>query len=107
VSNFGKNLVVLFGIMGVFVACTANLGSEVTIEPGVYECKARNPGYEDLPVFHIDSETADPEFRQGFGAPSTLTVTTVEGDRITFHFGTNQAGYYCLKVQGGLSVTPE
>ncbi len=81
-----------------FVAgCTMRGGETTFTEPGLYECRARNPGFEDLPVYTIDSETADASSRIGIGAPSSVTMTTVEGERITF---TEDAppGYYCVKL---------
>ena len=79
--------------------CTADLWQDVTFtEPGLYECRARAPGYEDLPVFMINTETAEPLYRQGFGASSTITMTTIDGKRIVFADDSPQ-NYYCVKVE--------
>ena len=82
------------------IGCTADLWQEATFtEEGVFECKARNPGYEDLPVFVFDTDTADPNYRAGFGTSATLTFTTIEGKRITMDTDGGQAGYYCVKLE--------
>ena len=78
--------------------CTADLWEEVTFaKDGTFECKARNPGFEDLPVFTFDTETADPEFRRGFGTSSTITMTTVDGERVTLSKD-SLPGYYCTPI---------
>ena len=83
------------------IGCTADLWQEVEFtEEGVIECRARNVGYEDLPVFVFDTETADPLYRAGFGTSSTLTFTTIDGERITMDVDGGQPGYYCVKLEG-------
>ena len=77
--------------------CTADLWQEVSFE-GTVECRARAAGYEDLPVLVFDSETADPNYRAGFGTTSTLTMTTVDGERVTIPIE-SPAGYYCVPVE--------
>jgi len=79
--------------------CTMK-GGEVTMEPGKYECRARSSGFEDLPTYVFDRETADPVYRVGIGAPSTLTFNTFKGDRVTLTLDA-PPGYYCKKVVDG------
>ncbi len=77
--------------------CTMKAGEITTLESGVYQCRARSPGYEDLPVYVFDMETADPKARIGIGAPTSITMTTVEGGRVTITDAV-PPGYYCMKI---------
>jgi hypothetical protein len=74
-------------------------GGEVTSAPGVYECTPRLAGFEHFPTYTFDTETADFDHRRGIGAPSSLTFTTVAGERVTLPLDSTQPpGYYCEKV---------
>lgn len=84
-------------VMFLSVGCTADLRQEVSFS-GLVECRARSVGYEDLPVLVFDSETADPIFRADFGTESTLTMTTVTGERVTIT-GASPPGYYCVQLE--------
>ena len=93
----GGVIVIAAMVVMLLTGCTADLRQDVSFE-GLVECRARAAGYEDLPVLVFDSETADPNYRAGFGTESTLTMTTVEGDRVTLT-GASPPGYYCIQVE--------
>ncbi len=66
--------------------------------PGKYECSARTPGYEDLPVYLIDSETADIVVYRRIDGDMQFTLTTMDGERVTM-LSSTPPGYYCVIVE--------
>ncbi len=77
--------------------CTVGAGKAEFEHEGVYECRARAPGYEDLPVYTFDTDTAKIKARVGIGAPSSITGTTVNGNRITLT-DEHPPSWFCLLV---------
>ena len=81
------------------MGCTIE-GGEVTFPggPGLYKCEAHSPGFENLPAYTFDTETAEPSGRIGYvGGLSSITITTVKGKRVKLT-GEAPPGYICEKL---------